>query len=112
VNIERCCACDDPTGKAGPGDDSLYTDGGVGPFCDSCYTGAQWADAELSRLRSLAARAENEKGMAVFLAWQACCAHKMTVTPEQYWNSITNNDLREEWRSRAIAVAAYLKEGK
>ena len=31
---------------------------------------------------------------------------------KQYWNSITNNDLREEWRSRAIAVAAYLKEGK
>jgi len=40
--IERCCECDQPTGKAGMGDGSLYLDGGQGPFCDSCYSFADW----------------------------------------------------------------------
>ena len=35
--LERCCRCDDPTGHAGRGDDSLYTDDGKGPFCNDCY---------------------------------------------------------------------------
>ena len=34
--IERCCECDEPTGKAGRLDDSLYDDG-EGPFCEDCF---------------------------------------------------------------------------
>lgn len=34
---ELCIICDEPTGKAGPGDGSLYDDDGHGPFCDDCY---------------------------------------------------------------------------
>ena len=41
LKIERCCACDEPTGKAGAGDGSLYTDYGIGPFCVRCYDGAR-----------------------------------------------------------------------
>jgi hypothetical protein len=69
MNIERCCVCDDPTGRAGSADDSLYTSEGIGPFCLSCYDGAVYVeniylldlaskDAELTRLRGIA---ENEK---------------------------------------------------
>ena len=106
MNIERCCACDDPTGKAGPGDGSLYTDGGVGPFCDSCYTGAQWADAELTRLRSLAARAEDVEGMAQ-LFW---LLDAPKADPDA-WNKFTPR-LKQPYLENANAVAAYLKEGK
>jgi len=39
--IERCCRCDEPTGKAGEHEDSLFVypmDGNpVGPLCDKCY---------------------------------------------------------------------------
>lgn len=35
--LEHCCECGDPTGHAGRGDDSLYTDDGEGPFCDACW---------------------------------------------------------------------------
>ena len=35
---EYCCMCEEETGKAGKGDDSLYLDDGDGPFCDTCYT--------------------------------------------------------------------------
>lgn len=40
--IERCRECDDPTGRAGRGDDSLYCDSlscddGTGPFCEDCF---------------------------------------------------------------------------
>jgi len=37
--LERCCECDDPTGRAGRGDDSLYTDEGDGPYCYDCWQG-------------------------------------------------------------------------
>ena len=36
-SIEYCCECDEPTGKAGKGEDSLYTDDDNGPFCSECY---------------------------------------------------------------------------
>lgn len=33
---ERCCVCDEPMGKAGEGEDSLYCCG-MGPFCEACF---------------------------------------------------------------------------
>lgn len=35
--LERCCDCDEPTGRAGRADDSLYTDEGKGPYCPACW---------------------------------------------------------------------------
>ena len=35
--FEYCCQCDDPTGRAGVDEDSLYTDDNRGPFCIDCY---------------------------------------------------------------------------
>mgnify|MGYP001591073086 CR=1 FL=1 len=35
-DIERCCVCDEPTGKAGREEDSLYGDDD-GPYCETCY---------------------------------------------------------------------------
>lgn len=35
--LERCVECDEETGRAGPGDDSLYGDDGSGPFCEECH---------------------------------------------------------------------------
>jgi hypothetical protein len=43
--LERCCICDNPTGGAGKGEDSLYIplfrDGDMyaelGPLCPDCY---------------------------------------------------------------------------
>lgn len=34
--IEHCLFCNQATGKAGPGDGSLYA-GTIGPFCENCY---------------------------------------------------------------------------
>lgn len=39
--IERCIECDEPTGKAGRLDDSLYLDAGDGPYCESCFRRAK-----------------------------------------------------------------------
>jgi hypothetical protein len=36
--IEECVKCGDPTGKAGPGDGSLYCErDDKGPYCEECY---------------------------------------------------------------------------
>jgi hypothetical protein len=37
TTIERCFKCDEPTGRAGIGEDSLYDDSGAGPFCEACW---------------------------------------------------------------------------
>ena len=34
--LEYCCECGRPTGRAGRGDDSLFTEDG-GPFCEECW---------------------------------------------------------------------------
>lgn len=35
--IELCCRCDQPTGRAGACEDSLYDDNSNGPFCEECW---------------------------------------------------------------------------
>ena len=37
MDKERCIQCDELTGGAGRGDDSLYGDNGDGPYCEECY---------------------------------------------------------------------------
>ena len=34
---EHCTRCDGLTGKGGPGDGSLYTSDGEGPYCEECW---------------------------------------------------------------------------
>lgn len=37
ATLEVCCKCDEPTGRAGKGEDSLYASNGDGPFCPMCW---------------------------------------------------------------------------
>lgn len=38
AQIELCCECDEPTGRAGKSDDSLYCEFCEGgPFCEECH---------------------------------------------------------------------------
>ncbi len=39
---ERCCECDENTGRAGRADDSLYIDD-TGPYCEECFDRARRA---------------------------------------------------------------------
>jgi hypothetical protein len=38
--LEYCCECGEATGRAGAGEDSLYTEHG-GPYCDECFDKAR-----------------------------------------------------------------------
>ena len=56
--LEYCCECDNPTGRAGKGEDSLYTDGvELGPYCEDCWSNTEfwrnWTDALLVEFRRL-----------------------------------------------------------
>jgi hypothetical protein len=42
--LEYCCECDQPTGRAGWLEDSLFTDIGEGPFCWECWEAGGRAD--------------------------------------------------------------------
>jgi len=39
--LEYCCECDQPTGNAGRGEDSNYTDDDEGPYCNECFAVAE-----------------------------------------------------------------------
>ena len=57
--LERCCHCDEPTGRAGRGDDSLYDRLERGPYCGDCWdTLFEEAEAEIARLNSHAVKAK------------------------------------------------------
>lgn len=51
--IERCTNCDEPTGRAGRADDSLYLDDDRGPFCMECWMPERIdeQDAEIATLK-------------------------------------------------------------
>lgn len=36
--LEYCCQCEQATGRAGRGDDSLFDNNGDGPFCSDCWS--------------------------------------------------------------------------
>jgi len=41
MDYEYCCECEEPTGRAGRHDDSIYIggpDGEIGPLCEECYS--------------------------------------------------------------------------
>ena len=69
--IERCCLCDEPTGRAGKYDDSIFIDlpnCTLGPLCETCMHGLEdWcADntgsaAELAAMTERAEKAERER---------------------------------------------------
>ena len=39
--LEYCCACGEPTGNAGKGEDSNYTEDDEGPYCWDCFKETQ-----------------------------------------------------------------------
>ena len=41
MKTEYCIKCDQPTGRAGAADDSIYLEDGTGPLCEECYAKAQ-----------------------------------------------------------------------
>ena len=49
--LETCTICDDETGRAGAGDDSLYLDDGTGPYCERCFE-IRCLRAEIERLKT------------------------------------------------------------
>lgn len=47
---EECCwSCDDPTGRAGRADDSLYDEDGGGPYCEDCWAEYEREQAAFAR---------------------------------------------------------------
>ena len=36
-DLEYCDVCEEPTGRAGAGEDSLFLPNGDGPFCEECW---------------------------------------------------------------------------
>ena len=61
MNIERCFICDDPTGRAGKGEDSIYL-GDHGPLCEGCYDEIRYAILSESSVTHL--EADNARAAA------------------------------------------------
>ena len=63
--LEHCFICDEPTGRAGKGEDSLYCDEcDKGPYCPDCFRKHHESDAKVAAL--LGALEELQKGIYDF----------------------------------------------
>jgi hypothetical protein len=49
--VEYCAVCGEPTGKAGPGDGSIYCNCGAGPLCEKCWAGHWCAEKALEETK-------------------------------------------------------------
>ena len=56
MGLELCLDCDEPTGRAGRSDDSMYTPDGVGPFCEDCFCDGVAMDTRESHITELKAQ--------------------------------------------------------
>jgi hypothetical protein len=55
VEVERCIDCDNPTGRSGEAEDSIYTPGKRGPFCIKCFEDGGAVDLRATQIVSLKA---------------------------------------------------------
>lgn len=78
MKYEYCCKCGDKTGKAGAGDDSLYTEHG-GPFCEDCFPDAQH---------------KQEQGEPVYLIWSEGSRKGGWVNVDKHKYDQENEDYR------------------
>ena len=57
MSLEIWCQCEGTTGRAGRGEDSLYTDNDWGPYCEDCWGDADYwrclTDEKLSEIERL-----------------------------------------------------------
>jgi len=67
LRYETCSECGEDTGRAGRGDDSIFTDDGVGPLCTQCWAAIQ-PDAAIKLRRELAAVTQKRDALCKELA--------------------------------------------
>lgn len=58
MGTELCCDCDEPTGRAGAGDDSIYTNNHYGPLCESCAYDGIALDNRIQEIEQLTAQVQ------------------------------------------------------
>ena len=63
MEVERCIDCDNPTGRSGEAEDSIYTPGGRGPFCIRCFEEGVAIDLRAAQIQSLKATIEALQGL-------------------------------------------------
>ena len=57
--LELCFVCDEPTGRAGKGEDSLYCDEcDKGPYCPECFRKHHESDTKVAQLERVATAAK------------------------------------------------------
>ena len=84
MKYELCYACNQPTGRAGRGEDSLYLEspnGEIGPLCESCWGAFRRDDleGENATLTRRVEDAEKELIRAVSQCEEACLAERRAL---------------------------------
>ena len=80
--LELCCECDQPTGRAGRGEDSLYAED-VGPYCVDCwYELPHKLAAEIERLRMFLTAISSPTQTSDLLWWQRAARDALSPRTE------------------------------
>ena len=130
MKIERCSKCDEPTGKAGIGEDSFTIDG-ISPLCEECFDRAKMSEdmtrEELFKLIHTAFMQKAWKAKALekpFRKQQPITSDEWieaesqikqllqtkVVTREDIATVLMNTDTLPTGKQRVDAIAIWLKE--
>jgi hypothetical protein len=90
---EYCCKCDEATGRAGAGDDSLYTEHD-GPFCEACYPEAT-SPAAQPPSPPPECKTEAEQTAYAFGWWKALESVRTKQVVQRPWVGLTDEELQE-----------------
>ena len=99
---ETCSVCGEMTGRAGRADDSIYTEDGVGPFCESCWASIQ-PDAAIKLQSELSAA--NARADALQAELERLEKRELNATIELCYDDGTNPFARETLKVADVGVA-------
>ena len=117
MKYEYCCNCSEPTGKAGAGDDSLYTDND-GPFCEDCFPDKERPqrkpltsqERDAKRWRFLMENSYDSESVTQFHVWEHSWEpHSQTGEPTE-WKQRVRGIALIDFIDRAIEAAHGIKE--
>ena len=88
--LELCISCDELTGRAGKGEDSLYREDDTGPFCEDCFDTLQQGES-VEPEQDL--KANTELGEKLLSVWLDHCSEDASSGDETLMSDLEDGEL-------------------
>ncbi len=99
VYDEICCQCENPTRRAGRGNDSLYTDNDLGPYCEDC-----WQDGDYWRTLAEEGAIKTERLRTVIDRALSLITKVTGIIDKRAGPTLPTASVRSNWRAMRLIL--------